>query len=52
MGEMVTMIAQLGGFVKSKRYPYPGFQVLWRGLMRLYDLATLFQIQYKGTKIN
>ena len=44
MGEAVEMVGQLGGYVKSKARPFPGCQVLWRGLMRLHDLAYLSEL--------
>lgn len=40
LGEMVKLIAQLGGYVKRpKRKDPPGPQTLWLGLQRMYDLA-------------
>jgi len=34
----MDMLGALGGYVKTKSNPYPGFEVLWRGLMRLNDV--------------
>ena len=34
----MDMVGALGGHVKTKSNPFPGFEVLWRGLMRLHDI--------------
>jgi hypothetical protein len=36
------MIGELGGFRKSRRYPYPGATAVWRGLQRLEDIALAY----------
>jgi hypothetical protein len=38
LGEMVDLIAQLGGYVKRKG-SVPGAQTVWIGMQRMYDLA-------------
>jgi hypothetical protein len=39
LGEAVRMIAQLGGFLARKGDGEPGVKTLWRGLIRLDDIA-------------
>ena len=34
----MEMVGALGGHVKTRLNPFPGFEVLWRGLMRLTDI--------------
>jgi hypothetical protein len=43
-GEAVRWIAHLGGFLGRKHDGHPGMIVLWRGLQRLHDIATAWQI--------
>jgi hypothetical protein len=43
-GEVVRWIAGLGGFLGRKHDGHPGMIVLWRGLQRLHDIATAWQI--------
>ncbi len=38
LSEMVRLVAQLGGYVESKKNE-PGSQTIWVGLQRMYDLA-------------
>jgi hypothetical protein len=50
--EAVLMIAKLGGFLGRKNDGHPGVKVIWRGLMRLDDiaqgwLAARFPISYQ-----
>jgi hypothetical protein len=40
--EAVRMIARLGGFMGRKNDGSPGTKVLWRGLRRLYDIASVW----------
>jgi len=42
--QVVRWLAQLGGFLGRKGDGAPGVKVLWRGLMRLTDLAELWQL--------
>jgi Transposase DNA-binding/Transposase Tn5 dimerisation domain len=39
LGEAVRMVAQLGGFLARKGDGEPGVKTLWRGLIRLNDIA-------------
>lgn len=39
LGEAVRMVARLGGFLGRKGDGEPGVKTLWRGLMRLEDIA-------------
>jgi hypothetical protein len=40
----VLWIAKLGGFLARKRDGQPGVKVLWRGLRRLQDLTTMWEL--------
>jgi hypothetical protein len=44
LGEMVRLVAQLGGYVNRKRKDPPGPQTVWLGLQRLHDLALCWQL--------
>jgi hypothetical protein len=44
LGQAVTWIAQLGGFVGRRRKDRPGAEVLWRGFQHLSDLTTMYRI--------
>jgi Transposase DNA-binding/Transposase Tn5 dimerisation domain len=44
LGQAVTWIAQLGGFVGRPRRAQPGPEVLWRGFQHLRDLTTMYCI--------
>ena len=44
LSQTSRLIAKLGGFLGRKRDGYPGVKVLWRGLARLHDLATIWQL--------
>jgi hypothetical protein len=37
ISQFVEKIAQLGGYIKSKRQPYPGLKTMWRGVKK-YEL--------------
>lgn len=39
-GEVVRMVAQLGGYVNRHKDAYPGPETIWKGLLRMSDLAT------------
>jgi transposase-like protein/transposase Tn5 family protein len=45
LGQMMQWIGRLGGFLKSKSNPHPGAITLARGLARLNDLASMWEIQ-------
>src|SRR5919109_1863066 len=44
LGQAVTWIAQLGGFVGRRRRDRPGAEVMWRGFQHLSDLTTMYCI--------
>lgn len=44
LGEMVRMIAQLGGYVARPRSDPPGPQTVWLGLQRMHDFALCWQL--------
>jgi len=43
LGEMVLLVAQLGGYVKRRRGSPPGPQTIWIGLQRTYDFAVCWR---------
>jgi AcrR family transcriptional regulator len=43
MGDMVRLVAQLGGYVNRKRPDPPGPQTVWIGLQRMHDFALCWQ---------
>lgn len=49
LGEMVRLVAQLGGYVNRKRAAPPGPQTLWIGLQRTHDFATCWRLFGPGT---
>ncbi len=44
LGAAIRMIAQLGGFLSRKHDGDPGVQTLWRGLRRLNDISSAWQL--------
>ena len=44
IGEAVRWIAQLGGFLARKSDGHPGPMTLWRGLQRLNDIVSSWQV--------
>jgi hypothetical protein len=44
LGEMVRMIAQLGGYVDRPRHDPPGPQTVWLGLQRMHDFALCWEL--------
>lgn len=44
LGEMVRMVAQLGGYVNRRRAEPPGPQTVWLGLQRMHDFALCWQL--------
>lgn len=44
LGEMVCLIAQLGGYVNRKRSDPPGPQTIWIGLQRMHDFAQCWRL--------
>ena len=39
MKDGMEMLGKLGGYIKSKSTPHPGFEVLLKGMIRLYDIV-------------
>jgi hypothetical protein len=39
LGKMVRMVAQLGGYTNRRKEAYPGPETIWKGLLRMTDLA-------------
>ena len=50
LGEMVRMVAQLGGYVNRKRPDEPGPQTVWLGLQRMHDMALCWQLFGPGAE--
>jgi len=50
LGEIIRMVAQLGGYVNRKRDAYPGPETIWKGLLRLRDLAEAWDTFGPGRK--
>ena len=44
LGEMVRLVAQLGGYVNRKRNDPPGPQTIWIGMQRMHDFALCWQL--------
>jgi len=44
LGELVRLVAQLGGYVNRKRRDLPGAQTIWIGLQRMHDFALCWQL--------
>jgi hypothetical protein len=44
LAECIEWIAQLGGYVEGGEDRDPGVKVLWRGLQRLHDIASTWQL--------
>ncbi len=50
LGEMVRVVAQLGGYVNRPRAAPPGPQTLWLGLQRVQDFALCWQLFGPGAE--
>ena len=51
LGELVCLVAQLGGYVhRPKRSDPPGPQTLWLGMQRMRDLAWAWDLFGPGAK--
>jgi hypothetical protein len=44
LGQMVSLVAQLGGYVNRKRTDPPGPQTIWLGLQRVHDFALCWKL--------
>ncbi len=51
LGEILPLVAQLGGYVKRKNSP-PGPQTVWIGLQRMQDFATCWNLFGPGAHDN
>ena len=49
LGQAVTWIARLGGFVGRRCRDRPGTEVLWRGFQHLSDLTTMYRIMRRDS---
>src|SRR5438067_750020 len=49
LGQAVTWIAQLGGFVGRRRSDCPGPEVIWRGFQHLGDFTTMYCIMRRDS---
>ena len=43
LGEMIRLVAQLGGYVNRKHRDPPGPQTIWMGLQRMHDFALCWE---------
>ena len=43
LGDLIRMIAQLGGYVDRPRDDPPGPQTVWQGLQRMHDFALCWE---------
>jgi hypothetical protein len=44
LGTVVTLVAQLGGYINRKRPDPPGPQTVWLGLQRIHDFALCWKL--------
>ncbi len=44
LGEMVRLVAQLGGYVNRTHRDPPGPQTIWIGMQRMHDFALCWQL--------
>jgi len=44
LGDMVRLVAQLGGYINQKRRDPPGPQTIWIGMQRMHDFALCWQL--------
>jgi len=51
LGQMVRMVAQLGGYVNRRRADSPGPQTVWLGLQRMHDFALCWELFGPDAKI-
>lgn len=45
LGEAITIIAQLGGYLHRKCDGPAGFEALWKGYARFSDMAEIIRLQ-------
>jgi hypothetical protein len=51
LGEMVVLVAQLGGYVNRKRPDPPGPQTVWIGMQRMHDFALCWKLFGPETRL-
>ena len=44
LGTAIILVAKQGGYLARKSDPPPGAECMWKGLLRLYDLATGYRV--------
>lgn len=44
LGQMIKMVASLGGFLNRKNDGYPGPKVMWRGMQKMRNFAIAWEI--------
>lgn len=49
--QAIIWIAQLGGFLARRHDGFPGVKTLWRGLQRLYDIASTWKLLHSSKNI-
>ena len=52
LATMVSLVAQLGGYINRKRSGPPGPQTVWLGLQRMHDFAICWERFGPDTRIN
>lgn len=50
--QVVTWIAQLGGFLARNHDGFPGVKTLWKGLQRLHDISSTWKLIYCSKNFN
>ena len=45
LGEAITIIAQLGGYLNRQCDGPPGFETFWKGYARFSDMAEIIRLQ-------
>ena len=51
LGEAITQVAKLGGYLARGSDPPPGAECLWKGLSRLSGMADGYQLAFSGGSI-
>ena len=50
--QVVTWIAQLGGFLARRHDAFPGVKTLWQGLQRLHDIASTWRLIHSSKNLS
>ena len=45
VGDAIIVIAQLGGYLNRKCDVHPGFECMWKGYTRFYDMVAILTLQ-------